>query len=64
MLDSYIIEELKRRERERIQRERQRPPLEIPIAPREEDEAAEPQDREPVIPARPIVHIELAQIEL
>lgn len=31
MLDTYIIEELKRRERERLQRERQRPTLEIPV---------------------------------
>lgn len=36
MLDTYIIEELKRRERERQQRERQRPSVEIPIV-REED---------------------------
>ena len=35
MLDSYIIEELKRvereRERDRLQRERQRPSVEIPV---------------------------------
>lgn len=30
MLDAYIIEEIKRRERERQQRERARPLLEVP----------------------------------
>ena len=30
MLDAYIIEEIKRRERERVQRERARPVLELP----------------------------------
>lgn len=38
MLDSYIIEELKRRERERAQRDRQRPTLEIPIIRDEKDD--------------------------
>ncbi len=40
MLDTYIIEELKRRERDRLQRERSRPSLEIPVI---RDE--EPDDR-------------------
>jgi hypothetical protein len=38
MLDSYIIEELKRRERERAQRDRQRPTLEIPVIRDEKDD--------------------------
>ncbi len=31
MLDAFIIQELKRREQERLRKERQRPVLEIPI---------------------------------
>jgi hypothetical protein len=38
MLDSYIIEELKRREKERVQRERQRPTLDLPLHRDEKDE--------------------------
>lgn len=48
MLDSYIIEELKRRERERAQRERQRPTLEIPIVQRDEEEDDRRSDGEDV----------------
>ena len=40
MLDAFIIEELKRRERERKQQERARPGLEIP-QPAHDDEAEE-----------------------
>lgn len=69
MLDSYIIEELKRRERERLQRERQRPTLEIPVA-REEREEDEEEDRrsdrrkerDPVEPGRPVVQIDLSAL--
>lgn len=46
MLDSYIIEELKRRERERAQRERQRPTLEIPVNRDEKDDEDRRSDRE------------------
>ena len=31
MLDGFIIEEIKRREQERLRRERKRPTLEIPV---------------------------------
>lgn len=46
MLDTYIIEELKRRERERAQRERQRPTVEIPVQRDEPDEEDRRSDRE------------------
>jgi hypothetical protein len=48
MLDAYIIEEIKRRESERLQQERARPRVEIE-APRdlddEEDSRSSPDDR-------------------
>ena len=59
MLDSYIIDELKRRERERAQRERQRPTLEIPV---QRDEEAEEDDRRSEreqIPGKAVVQIDL-----
>jgi hypothetical protein len=60
MLDSYIIEELKRRERERLQRERQRPTLEIPIAQRDEDDENDRRsDREDVPSGKSVVQIDL-----
>jgi hypothetical protein len=59
MLDTYIIEELKRRERERLQRERQRPTLEIPVQQQDEkvedDRRSEPDERS----GSSVVHIEL-----
>jgi hypothetical protein len=59
MLDTYIIEELKRRERERLQRERQRPTLEIPIQQpeekTEEERRSEPDERS----GNSVVHIDL-----
>ncbi len=59
MLDSYIIEELKRRERERLQRERQRPTLEIPIAQRDEDDQDDRHsDREEVPGHKTVVQID------
>lgn len=58
MLDSYIIEELKRRERERAQRERQRPTLEIPIVQRDEPEPDD-QRTDPEQPGKSIVQIDL-----
>ena len=58
MLDSYIIEELKRRERERAQRERQRPTLEIPLIKDEKDDDDRRSDREDV-PGNPVVQIDL-----
>ena len=39
MLDAYIIEEIKRRERERAQHERSRPRVEIPRDPEEDDDS-------------------------
>jgi hypothetical protein len=59
MLDSYIIEELKRRERERVQRERQRPTLEIPAVQREEDEEDNRRSEREDIPGNPVVQIDL-----
>ena len=59
MLDSYIIEELKRRERDRLQRERQRPTLEIPVAQRDEDEDDRRSDREEVPSGKAVVQIDL-----
>lgn len=58
MLDTYIIEELKRRERERLQRERQRPTLEIPIVQRDEEDEDRRSDREEV-PGKSVVQIDL-----
>jgi hypothetical protein len=58
MLDSYIIEELKRRERERAQRERQRPTLEIPIIHDEQDDDDRRSEREDA-PGQTIVQIDL-----
>ncbi len=58
MLDSYIIEELKRRERERTQRERQRPTLEIPAQRDEKDEDDRKSEREE-ISGNAVVHIDL-----
>ncbi len=49
MLDVYIIEELKRRERERLREERRRPSVEIPVQrddePDEADRRSEPDER-------------------
>lgn len=59
MLDTYIIEELKRRERDRLQRERQRPVISIPIERDDSEERDErPVDREDT-PGSAVVHIEL-----
>ena len=55
MLDSYIIEELKRRERERTQRERQRPILEIPKPEEEDDRRSDRED----IPGQAVAQIDL-----
>lgn len=59
MLDSYIIEELKRRERERLQRERQRPTLEIPIAQRDENEEDDRRSDREEVPGKAVVQIDL-----
>lgn len=58
MLDSYIIEELKRRERDRAQRERQRPTLEIPVSRDEQEEEDRRSDREEA-PGKTVVQIDL-----
>ncbi|NDD31768.1 MAG: hypothetical protein EB084_26265 [Proteobacteria bacterium] len=58
MLDTYIIEELKRRERERAQKERQRPSIEIPVAPRRDEEEDRRSEREET-PNSGVVHIQL-----
>lgn len=47
MLDTWIIDELKRREKDRTQRERSRPSLEIPIVRDEEEERAAEQEVPP-----------------
>ena len=59
MLDSYIIEELKRRERERVQRERQRPTLEIPVVQRDEDPEEDRRSEREEIPGKAVVQIDL-----
>ena len=59
MLDSYIIEELKRRERERTQRERQRPTLEIPVVQRDEEPEQDRRSDREEIPGKAVVHIDL-----
>lgn len=59
MLDSYIIEELKRRERERLQRERQRPTLEIPIVQRDEEEEDDRRSEREEVPGKAVVQIDL-----
>lgn len=58
MLDSYIIEELKRRERDRAQRERQRPTLEIPVSRDEKEEEDRRSDRDDA-PGKTVVQIDL-----
>ncbi len=58
MLDSYIIEELKRRERDRLQRERQRPTLEIPVAQRDEEDDDRHSNREEVPGHKTVVQID------
>lgn len=58
MLDSYIIEELKRRERDRAQRERQRPTLEIPVSRDEKEDEDRRSDREDA-PGKTVVQIDL-----
>lgn len=53
MLDSYIIDELKRRERERAKRER--PVLEIPKPDEEDDRRSDRED----VPSKVVVQIDL-----
>ena len=59
MLDTYIIEELKRRERERLQRERQRPTLDVPLEQQDEKvedgRRSEPDERS----GSSVIHIDL-----
>jgi hypothetical protein len=59
MLDSYIIDELKRRERERAQRERQRPTLEIPVVQRDEEPEQDRRSDREEIPGKAVVQIDL-----
>jgi hypothetical protein len=57
MLDAYIIEEIKRRERDRQQRDRARPVVELPQRPDQQDERRYEEDE---APARdPVVQIDL-----
>lgn len=58
MLDTYIIEELKRRERERAQRERSRPSIEIPII-RDEDTDDRRSERDETPAGSVVVQIDL-----
>jgi hypothetical protein len=57
MLDAYIIEEIKRRERERAQRERARPTVDIPVERNPDDDRQT--DREAPVKRRTVVTIEL-----
>lgn len=58
MLDTYIIEELKRRERERAQRERSRPSVEIPVV-REDDHDDRRSERDEIPAGNTVVQIDL-----
>ncbi len=56
LLDTYIIDELKRRERERQQRERQRPSVEIPLV--RDDEEDRRSEREELPSGGTVVQID------
>jgi len=56
MLDAYIIEEIKRREDERLRREEQRPVLEIPLYPPEADQI--PANKDEPTPERGVIVID------
>lgn len=58
MLDTYIIEELKRREQERLRKERQRPTVEIP-AQRDEREDDDRRSEREEAPGSGVVQIDL-----
>jgi len=58
MLDAFIIQELKRREQERLRQERQRPVLEIPRHDDRDREADERQS-EGEAPPSTVVHIDI-----
>lgn len=58
MLDAFIIEEIKRREAEREQKERQRPKLEIPRRDHDDDADVERDDAAEK-PQRGVVVIDL-----
>jgi hypothetical protein len=62
MLDAFIIEEIKRRERERIRQERERPFVELPVpnAPDEERPPRRSDNDEDKRPHRGVVVIDLA----
>jgi hypothetical protein len=47
MLDAHIIEEIKRRERDRLQRERARPVVELPQRPDHRDDRRSEEDDAP-----------------
>ena len=57
MLDAFIIEEIKRRERERS--ERQRPVLEIERREEDDDDDTSRRSEQPLPPNRGVVHIEV-----
>ncbi|HYX92876.1 MAG TPA: hypothetical protein VE782_15025 [Myxococcaceae bacterium] len=59
MLDAFIIEEIKRRERARQDRERQRPVVELPVPPAEAP-ARRRSDEEDDKPPRGVVIIDLS----
>lgn len=58
MLDAFIIEELKRRERERQQRDGKRPTVEAPLRRQDDDEADRRSERDEA-PRPSVVQIEL-----
>jgi hypothetical protein len=49
MLDAYIIEEIKRRERDRQQRDRARPVVELPQRPDRQDDRRYEEDEAPSV---------------
>jgi hypothetical protein len=60
MLDVFIIEEIKRRERERIRQERERPFVELPIPSPDEKPPRRSNTDEDKRPSRGVVVIDLA----
>jgi hypothetical protein len=59
MLDAFIIEEIKRRERARQERDRDRPAIELPLPPAEEPPRRR-SDEEEEKPPRGVVIIDLS----
>jgi hypothetical protein len=59
MLDAFIIQELKRREQERLRQERQRPQLEIPQHDERRDGDSNERQSDSDAPPSTVVHIDI-----